>query len=135
MSLDDLENKICDLIKLSLSDKTYSEQISFPIPEEAIQRSWKYSFIDIRGYICVIRSNEIRHINKEHGDEVWHVCKVAYLLEKFASVERSVVKDNITGKPITSLVFIKKSKNNSIKIVKTNISRKKVLRLKTLFEV
>nr|WP_321268477.1 hypothetical protein [uncultured Sulfurimonas sp.] len=135
MNLEELEKKLCELISLSLSDKSSFEQISFPIPEEAVKRAWKYSFIDIRGYQCIVRSNEIRHIYKEHAEEVWHICKIVYLLEKFATVTRTTIPDNITRKPITSLVFTKKTKNNQIRIVKTNISRNKILRLKTLFEV
>ena len=131
---EELEAKLCRLIELSRSDKQSSKQISFPVPEKAVKRAWK-SFIDIRGYTCIVRSNEIRHIKKEHGEDVWHICTIAHLLERFATIERSMTKDRITGKPISSLVFIKKTKGNSIKIVKTNISRNKILRLKTLFQV
>ena len=65
-----LEVKICQLIELALSDKSSSDQISFPLPKEAVQRAWRKSFIDIRGYTCVIRANEIRHVKKEHGEDV-----------------------------------------------------------------
>jgi len=133
--LEKLEAEICNLVELSLSDKTYCGQVSFLLSEKTIDKAWKLFFIDIRDYICVIRSQEIRHIKKEHDDNVYLICKIPYYLEKFVKLERSNVKDEISGKPVMSLVFIKRNENNNVKMVKTNLSREKTLRLKTLFEV
>jgi hypothetical protein len=133
--LEKLEAEICNLVELSLSDKRYCDQVSFLLSEKTIDKAWKHFFIDIRDYTCVIRSQEIRHIRKEHHDDVYLICKIPYYLEKFVKLERSNVKDEISGKPVMSLVFIKRNENNSVKMVKTNLSREKTLRLKTLFEV
>lgn len=134
-ALEKLEAEICNLVELSLSDKTYCDQGSFLLSEKTIDKAWKYFFIDIRDYTCVIHSDEIRHIKKEHQDDVYLICKIPYYLEKFVKLERSIVQDRKTGKPVTSLIFIKRNDNNSVKMVKTNLSREKILRLKTLFEV
>ncbi|MDD3597723.1 hypothetical protein [Sulfuricurvum sp.] len=133
--IEKLEADICKLVELSLCDKTYCAQISFFLSQKTIDKAWKHFFIDIRDYTCVIHSDEIRHIKKEHHDDVYLVCKIPYYLEKFVKLERSIVPDRKTGKPVTSLIFIKRNENNSVKMVKTNLSREKVVRLKTLFEV
>jgi hypothetical protein len=133
--LEKLEAEICNLVELSLSDKMYCDQVSFLLSEKTIDKAWKHFFIDIRDYTCVIHSDEIRHIKNEHHDDVYLICKIPYYLEKFVKLERSIVSDRKTGKPVTSLIFIKRNENNSVKMVKTNLSREKILRLKTLFEV
>ncbi|MDD2828999.1 MAG: hypothetical protein PHW18_05435 [Sulfuricurvum sp.] len=133
--LEKLEAEICNLVELSLSDKTYCDQVSFLLSEKTIDKAWKHFFIDIRDYTCVIHSDEIRHIKNEHHDDVYLICKIPYYLEKFVKLERNIVSDKKTGKPVISLIFIKRNENNSVKMVKTNLSREKILRLKTLFEV
>lgn len=133
--MEKLEAEICNLVELSLLDKTYCGQVSFLLSQKTIDKAWKLLFIDIRDYICVIHSDEIRHIKREHHDDVYFICKIPYYLEKFVKLERSIVPDRKTGKPVTSLIFIKRNENNSVKMVKTNLSREKILRLKTLFEV
>ena len=64
--MNDLHDKICDLIKLSLEDKQYSHSISFPIPQRTIDLVKKKIFINLENYTCVIHSDEIRHVKKEH---------------------------------------------------------------------
>ena len=130
-----LENELCKLIKLSLENKQYSEQIIFPIPKRTIDKVKNKIYINLIDYTCLIHSNEIRHIYKEHGDEVFHICKIHHYLEKFAKIERSTTRDRVSGKNIPCLVFTKKETIKDIRMVKMNISRKKVLRLKTMFEV
>jgi len=130
-----LENKICELVEQFIANKQLQEEVSFHISQKTIHIAWKHYFIDLNNYICTIHSNDIRHIKKEHGDEVYHICKIPDYLEKFASIERSSTRDRKTGRNIPCLVFQKRSDNKKIKMVKVNLSRKKVLRLKTLFEV
>lgn len=83
----------------------------------------------------MIRSREIRHVYKEHGEDVYLIKNILELLENFYYIERSNTVDKVTKKPVASIVFKKRMSKNEIKIVKTNISRKKILRLKTLFEM
>lgn len=130
-----LEIDICELVNLSLQNKQYSEQINFPLPQKTILSVKKKIYIDLVDFICVIHSDEIRHIKKEHGDEVYHICKIYYYLEKFAKIEKSTTRDKITGKNIPCLVFTKKTENKDIRMVKMNLSKDKILRLKTMFEV
>lgn len=134
LDIEELENRICELVNLSLQNKQYSEKISFLLPEKVVIKIKKKIYIDLQNFICVIHSDEIRHIQKEHGNEVFHICKIYHYLEKFAKVEKSSTRDRITGKNIPCLVFIKKATLKDIKIVKMNLSKDKVLRLKTMFE-
>jgi len=135
LEYEELEAKLCELVKLSITDKTYCDEISFPLSPKTVDKAWQHFFIDIRDYTCTIHSNEIRHIKKEHPDNIYLVCQIPYYLEKFVKLERSTVKDIKTGKSINSLIFVKRTEKNDVKIVKTNISKNKVLKLKTLFEV
>jgi hypothetical protein len=135
LEIEVLESKLCQLIKLSLENKQHSEEITFPLPQKAIEKAKKKIYINLSDYTCLIHSDEIRHIHKEHGDEVYHICKIHYYLEKFAKIERSSTRDRITGKNIPCLVFTKKQTTKDIRMVKMNLSRKKILRLKTMFEV
>lgn len=135
MNFEELEAKICKLVELSLTNKQYSEQISFPLSEKTIKTAWKYHFIDIKNYTCVIHSDEIRHVQKQHSYEVQHICKIPYYLEKFAKIERSSTYDNNTGRNIPCFVFTKKMTPKNIQMVKMNISKDKILKLKTMYEV
>ena len=122
-----------EFVVASLEDKSLDDFMEFDLPQKAIEKAWKLKFIDLRGYKCVIRSREIRHVYNEHGDDVYLINDICKLLESFWHIERSVVEDEKTKKPVTSIVFKKRTNTNEIKIVKTNLSRKKILRLKTLF--
>ena len=64
-----------------------------------------------------------------------HICKIPHYLEKFAKIEKSTTRDKVSGKNIPCFVFTKKNETKDIKMVKMNISKNKVLRLKTLYEV
>jgi hypothetical protein len=130
-----LEKELCELIKLSLENKQYSKQITFQLPQKTIDKVKKKIYNNLIGYTCVIHSNEIRHIYKEHGDEVYNICDIYNYLERFAKIEKSTTRDRVSGKNIPCLVFTIKIINKDIKMVKMNISRKKVLKLKTMFEV
>jgi hypothetical protein len=130
-----LEKELCELIKLSLENKQYSKQITFQLPQETIDKVKKKIYNNLVGYTCIIHSNEIRHIFKEHGDEVYNICYIYNYLERFAKIEKSTTRDRVSGKNIPCLVFTIKIINKDIKMVKMNISRKKVLKLKTMFEV
>ena len=135
LNLEELENDICELVKVSLANKQHSEKISFSLSEKTIASVWKYKFIDLRNYICVIHSNDIRHVHKEHGYEVEHICKIPSYLEKFASIEKSKTRDIASGRDVPCFVFTKKMRPKNIQMVKLHISRNKILRLKTMYEV
>jgi len=134
VSSEELEAELLSLVERSLANKKLKEEIVFDIPPETIKIAWRKYFIDLRNFTCKVHSDEIRHIKKEHPDDVYHICKIHYYLAKFASVERSSTRDIKTGKDIPCLVFVKKFHDKKIQIVKLNLSRKKILSLKTLFE-
>ena len=130
-----LENFIADLIERSLKDKHLKEEITFPIPLKTIDKAWKNHFIDLREYTCKIHSDEIRHIYKEHQEDVYLISKILYYLETCMKIEKSSTRDRQTGKDLPCLVFTKHSSTTKIKIVKVHLSRNKILSLKTLYEV
>lgn len=135
MEIEVLEDELYQLIKLSLENKQSAKKIIFPLSKRTIDKVKKKIYINLIGYTCLIHSDDIRHIYKEHGDEVFHICKIHHYLEKFAKIEKSTTRDRVSGKNIPCLVFTKKETLKDIRMVKMNISRDKILRLKTMFEV
>ncbi len=135
MDFEEIEAKLCDLVKRSLNNRMLKEELTFRISENIINHAWKHSFINLRKYSFKIHSDEIRHIQNQHQDEVYHICKIHYYLEKFNKVDKTTTRDNQTGKNIPCLTFTTQLKDKKIKIVKLNISRHKILSLKTLYEV
>jgi hypothetical protein len=105
------------------------------LDEKTVNLAWKHYFIDLRGYSCYIHSDEIRHIFKEHQDEVYHICKIHYYLHKFKHIEKTFTTNTQTGQKTPCLVFTKQLQKKQVKAVKLHLSRKKILRLKTLYEV
>jgi hypothetical protein len=135
MSIEELEEQICELVKKSLEDKQYEEKIEVLLSEKTVTLVWKLYFIDLKKYRFHIHSNEIRHIYNEHQEEVWHICKIPYYLEKFKHIEKTTTRDAQTGKQIPCLTFTKQLNDKKVKFAKMNLSRKKVLKLKTMYEV
>ena len=135
MSLEEIEKNLCLLVEKSLSNRQLKEEFVFELSQKSINIAWKYYFIDLKNYSCKVHSDEIRHIYKEHQEEVYHICKIHYYLEHFKSIKRSKTRDSQTGRDIPCFEFIKQLEDKKVKIVKLNISRSKILSLKTLFEV
>ena len=133
MSIEELETKIALLIIKALADKQCSESIEFAVAEKTVRLVKKKIFTDLTGYTCIIHSDEIRHIKKEHGDDVYLISQIPSYLTKFIRVEKSFSKNHKTGKSEHALVFHKRNSNNKVKIVKINVSVKKVLKLKTFY--
>ncbi len=119
--MDTLHDRICNLVKLSLEDKQYSDFVSFPISSITINKVKKKIYANLDSYICIIHSDDIRHVEKEHGDEVMHICKIPHYLEKFAKVEKSSTRDRASGKNIPCFVFTKKTETKDVRMVKMNI--------------
>lgn len=131
----EIEEKLCKLIEKSLEDRQCRESFTFKLSEKTIAIAWKYYFIDLKNYSCTIHSDEIRHIENEHQYEVYHICKIHYYLHKFKKIERTKTTEVQTGRKIPCFTFTKQLKDKKVKIVKLNLSRKKMLSLKTLYEV
>ena len=129
-----LEQEICELIEKSLLNRKYKEFVKFPLSEKTVNIVWKKVKIDLSAYYCVIHSDEIRHIQKEHPDDVHHICKIPYHLEKIAKIERTFSLNRKTNKREPCILFNKFIEKGKLVIIKLNISREKVLRLKTLYE-
>ena len=133
MTLEELESEVALLITKALTDKKCSEFIAFPIAEKTVRRVKQKIFTDLTGYTCIIHSDEIRHVKKQHGEDVYLISQIPSYLTKFIRVEKSFSKNHDTGKSESALVFEKRNSNNKVKIVKINISIEKVLKLKTFF--
>jgi hypothetical protein len=123
---EEIKSKLCELVENSIKDNQLQESVTFKISQKVIDKIWKKYFIDLNKYSCEIHSNDIRHIYKEHPDDIKYICEIHYYMEKFLSVEKSSTRDNQTGKNIPCLVFRKVINREKIKIVKLNISRKKI---------
>jgi len=135
MSFEEIETHLCDLVERSLQDSMLKEEFVFQISSKIVESAWKYYFIDLKKYRFRVHSDDIRHIHNQHHEEVYHVCKIHYYLEKFKSIEKTTTRDTQTGKMIPCLTFTKQLKDKRVKIVKLNLSRKKLLSLKTLYEI
>lgn len=134
MDYSELEQKICDLIDKSLENRRHKDFVEFPLSEKTISTVWKKVKIDLRGYRCIIHSDEIRHIDNEHPDDIHHICKIPHHLEKIAKIERTSSYNRDTKQKEPCLLFNKFIEKGKIEIVKLNLSREKVLKLKTLYE-
>ena len=97
-----IEKEISELIKKSLSNTQYNSEIVFDISFETIDRIRKKIGIDMTGYKCVIKSNEIRHVYKRHPDDVLLICEIPNIIQKFQTVEKSITKDAQIKKPVIS---------------------------------
>jgi len=135
MNAEEIEVAICNLVHHSLENKKYSGEFIFGISEGTIDIAWKHYFIDLKKYSFKIHSDDIRHIYNEHREEVYHICKIHYYLERFQKIEKTTTRDRQTGKNIPCLTFTKQLKEKKVKIVKLNIRKAKILSLKTLYEV
>ena len=133
MTNEEIKLELCKLVEESINDNQLQSSFSFKLSQNTIDRAWKKHYIDLKRYFCEINSNDIRHIYKEHPDDIKYICEIHYLIDKFLNIQKSFTRDNQTGKNIPCLVFKKVINREKIRIVKLNISRKKILRLKTLF--
>ena len=134
MTYEELEDAICKLIEKSITDRQSKDSIAFELPQKTIDLVWKKIKIDLRSYECIIHGNEIRHIQKEHPDDLYHICKVPYHLMKIAKVKKTSSYNRDTKRYEPALTFEKFTQKGKLSIVKLHISRDKILSLKTLFE-
>ena len=131
---EEIKVKLCELVKESIKNRQLKESFTFKVSQKTIDKAWKQYYIDLRDYFCQINSDDIRHIEKEHPDDIEYICEIHYYLEKFLTIEKSFNKNNQTGKTIPCFVFRKVVDKEKIRIVKLNLSREKILKLKTLFK-
>ena len=129
-----IKDEIAELVKKSLNDTQYNSEVSFELTDDILSRLSEKGFeISLSGYECVIRASEIRHIYKQHPDDVWLITEIPNILKTFKSVKQSNTKDSQTGKPLINLEFYKSYDKKNIKLVKLRIFKNKRLELKTLF--
>lgn len=131
--MDILKELICSHVHNSISDKQFNDEFSFVVPQETVRRVKGILYFDISGYKCIIRSHEIRHVNKRHPKDVSYICEIPEIIQHFHKVKKSITKDFKTGASLISLEFYKKYGKNTIKLVKLKIHREKRLELKTIF--
>lgn len=126
-------DEICQFVEKSLLDKLYNDELSFLISDITIERVKKKLYFNLEGYIGIISSHSVRHVNRGHSSDIEYICEILDIIETFFKVEKSVTRDNKTGSSLVSLAFYKKYNNDTVKLVKLKIHREKRLELKTLF--
>jgi len=124
---------ICDFIEKSILDKQYNDELLFLLPIKTIQRVKEILYFDLTNYQGVISSHSVRHVKRGHPNEVNYICEIMEILQKFSKVQKSITRDPKTGASLISLEFYKKYDNETVKLVKLKVHRKKRLELKTLF--
>lgn len=131
--MQELKEKICIHVKTSINDKQYNEEVSFPIPEKTVKRVKAVLHMNMKDYICIIKSHDVRHVQKRHPSDINFICEIPDIIQKFHRVEKSLTKDKKTGSTLVNLEFYKKYENNIVKLVKLKIHHDKRLELKTIF--
>ena len=131
--MSELRNRICSHVIESLADKQSKEELSFDIPLETVRRVKGILHLDMSGYKCIIRANDVRHVQRGHPNDVEYICEIPEIIQHFNKVEKSITKDFKTGASLISLAFYKKYGTNSVKLVELKIHIKKRLELKTIF--
>jgi hypothetical protein len=129
----ELREQICEHINKSISNKQYSEELSFPIPEKTVKRIKAILHLNMQNYTCIIKSHDVRHVYKRHPNDVEYICEIPKIIQKFYKVNKSITKDNKTGSALVNLEFYKNYENNIVKLVKLKIHSDKRLELKTIF--
>lgn len=130
----ELRKKICILTDLSITDTQHIDSIYFPLSQRAITEIGKVVYrAKLKEYQFEINSHGIRHTKKNHPDDVHYVCEIPKIVEEFTKVKHSLTKDEKTGKPVQSIEFYKKYEDKEVKLVKVDLLREKILRLKTIF--
>ena len=125
--------EICIFVENSLSNKQYNDELSFRLSDSSINRIKKKLPFSMFGYLCIISSHSVRHIQKRHSKDLKYICEISDILENFSKVEKSLTKCTKTGGTLVSLEFYKTLDNNVVKLVKLKVHREKRLELKTLF--
>lgn len=125
--------QICHFLNVSIANRHYNDELLFVLPSKTVKRVKELLHFDLRDYQGVISSHSIRHIKKRHPEDVWYVCEILEIIQKFSTVQKSITKDKKTGATLVSLEFYKRYDCQTLKLVKLKIHREKRLELKTLF--
>jgi len=128
-----LKTLISEYVDNSISNKQFNDKFSFNIPNETVRRVKGILHLDMTGYVCVIKSHDVRHVKKRHPKDIKYICEIPEILENFSKVQKSIVRDKKTGSSLINLEFYKKLGNDNIKLVKLKIHIEKKLELKTIF--
>ncbi len=127
------KEEICDFVEKSILDRQYNDELLFLLPTKTIQRVKEILYFDLTNYKGVISSHSVRHVKRGHPSDVLYICEIMEILQKFSKVQKSITRDHKTGASLVSLEFYKIYDNQTVKLVKLKIHRKKRLELKTLF--
>ena len=131
--MSELREQICELVRNSIENKQYNEEIVFDIPPKTVKRIQGILHFNMNSYKCTISSHSIRHIKRGHASELLYICEIPIIIQDFERIEKGITKDTKTGSTLISLEFYKKYQNGIIKLVKLKVHRVKRLELKTLF--
>jgi len=130
----ELRRKICTLMSDALADKQHVDSIFFPLSQRAIEEIGKVVYrSQLKKYKFEINSHGVRHTKYQHPNDIEYICEIPKIVKEFTKVRLSLTKDENTGKSIQSIEFYKKYGTKEIKLVKVDLLKEKVLRLKTIF--
>ena len=128
------KDKICKFIDKSINNKQYNDELCFTLPLKTVQRVKEILHLNLDNYIGVISSHSIRHINKGHKSDLFYVCEIIEIIQKFSKVKKNITRDHKTGASLINLEFEKIYNKETVKLVKVKIHREYRLELKTLFK-
>ena len=89
----ELREQICEHINKSISNKQYTEELSFPMPEKTAKRIKAILHLNMKDYNYLIKSHDVRHIHKRHPNDVEYICEIPEIIQKFYKVNKSIIKD------------------------------------------
>ena len=128
-------NNLADFINVALSSQSSDKFFTIEILQSTSQRIKEDTKLNIFNYSFVIQEQYIRHIRNRHIEDMKYLVEIPNILNNFDKVEKSIIRNNQTGKNEVSLVFRKKLNNNKIQMVALRILNNKILSLKTLFSL
>lgn len=128
-----LQNVIEEMVIKSLEDGQYYREITFGLSDLTVKRLKKDTSLNFSGYIGVIDSDHVRHINRRHPKHVILIKYAPKILDQYDSAEKSLTRNQQTGQTEVSLVIKKRFGEYLIQMVKLRIMKKKRLLLKTMF--
>ena len=66
----ELREQICEHLNKSISNKKYTEELSFLIPDKTVKRIKAILYLNMQDYKCIIKSHDVRHVYKWHPNDI-----------------------------------------------------------------
>ena len=117
-------------------DGNQDETFDFGIvSENAAKKIEDITGLNLRGYKREIEAKYIRHIKNRHPEDLAHLDNLSDMFENFDFAEKSITRNEQTGKPEVSLVLYRKVDDGVVKAVELRNFSETTLSLKTIFKM